>query len=108
MANFGRKAHLECQKSTVKVECLVSVYGESVDEETGNRRYHVIVQRLQDQIDPEHAKMGWADALPFITNRKHWRHEPDGSCRVDYSHDDFVSEDMMEAIQSAAKKLLRI
>lgn len=103
MANFGKKAKLESQKSTVKVECLVSVYGESVDEETGNRRYHVIVQRLQDQVDPAHARMGWADALPFITNRKHWCHEPDGSCRVEYSHDDFVSEDMMAAIESAAR-----
>lgn len=103
MANFGKKAKLECQKSTVKVECLVSVYGESIDDETGAKRYHVIVQRLQDQVDPEHARQGWADALPFITNRKHWCHEPDGSCRVEWSHDDFISEDMMEAIRKAAR-----
>lgn len=103
MANFGKKAKLDSQKSTVKVECLVSVYGESVDEETGSKRYHVIVQRLQDQVDPEHARLGWADALPFITNRKHWCHEPDGSCRVEYSHDDFISEDMMDAVKKAAR-----
>lgn len=103
MANFGKKAKLECQKSTVKVECLVSVYGASVDEDTGAKRYHVIVQRLQDQVDVDSARQGWADALPFITNRKHWCHDAEGNCRVEYSHDDYVSEEMMEAIRKAAK-----
>lgn len=107
MANFGKKAKLDCQRGTVKVECLVSVYGKSEDPETGAERYHVIVQRLQDQVDTGSAEMGLADALPFITNRKHWCHQPDGSCRIEYSHDDFISGDMMEAIRNAAKNCYR-
>lgn len=102
MANFGKKAKLESQKSTVKVECLVSVYGCSKDEETGVIRYHVIVQRLQDQVAQGDAEMGLADALPFITNRRHWCHEPDGTCRVEYSHDDYISAEMMDAIERAS------
>lgn len=103
MANFGKKAKLECQKGTVKVECLVSVYDRSIDPDTGAERYRVIVQRLQDQVDLESAEMGLADALPFITNRKYWSHNPDGSCRAVYAHDDFVSGDMMDAIRRVAK-----
>lgn len=102
MANFGKKAKLDCQKSTVKVECLVSVYDRSIDPETGAERYRVVVQRLQDQVREDQARAGMADALPFITNRKHWCHQPDGSLKVEYSHDDYVSGDMMNAIRKAA------
>ena len=71
MANFGKKAKLECQKSTVGVECIVSVYDTAYDEVTGEPvHYKVIVQRLQDQISVEDAEKGFADALPFITNKK--------------------------------------
>lgn len=103
MANFGKRAKLECQRSTVKVECLVSVYEKSEDAETGAERYRVIVQRLQDQVDLGDAKMGLADALPFITNRKHWSHDAEGNCKVEYTHDDYVTGEMMDAIRNAAK-----
>ena len=103
MANFGKKAKLDCQKSTVKVECVVSVYGSSIDDETGKRRYKVIVQRLQDNITIEQAEQGLADALPFITNRKQWYSDEEGNSKATYSHYDYVTEDMMEAIKNAAR-----
>lgn len=107
MANFGKKAKLECQKGTVKVECLVSVYDRSVDPETGAERYRVVAQRLQDQVAAGQAELGLADALPFITNRKLWCHQPDGSCKVEYSHDDYISGEMMDAIRKASKNCYR-
>ena len=107
MANFGKKAKLDCQKSTVKVECVVSVYGSSIDADTGKKRYKVIVQRLQDNITEEQAEQGLADALPFITNRKQWSSDEEGNSKATYSHYDYVSEDMMEAIKSAARNCFK-
>lgn len=103
MANFGKKAKLDCQKSTVKVECVVSVYDESMDPETGKKRYKVVVQRLQDNITAEQAKQGLADALPFITNKKYWSYDEEGNGHAQYSHYDYITEDMMDAIKSAAR-----
>ena len=103
MANFGKKAKLDCQKSTVKVECVVSVYGSSVDEETGKTRYKVIVQRLQDMITTEQAEQGYADALPFITNKKQWYYDEEGNGHAMYSHYDYITDEMMEAIEKAAR-----
>lgn len=103
MANFGKKAKLECQKGTVKVECVVSVYGESIDNETGKKRYKVVVQRLQDNVTREQAEQGLADALPFITNRKQWQYDEDGNSRASYTHYDYVTEEMMDAIRKAAR-----
>lgn len=103
MANFGKKAKLDCQKSTVKVECIVSVYDQNYDVEAGVTRYKVIVQRLQDQITEEEAKQGLADALPFITNKKQWYYDEEGNGHAVYSHYDYVSEEMMDAIKKAAQ-----
>lgn len=107
MANFGKKAKLECQKSTVKVECVVSVYGSSIDEETGKKRYKVIVQRLQDNVTEDQAEQGLADALPFITNRKQWHSDEEGNSKATYSHYDYVSEDMMDAIVKASRNCFK-
>lgn len=104
MANFGKKAKLECQKSTVKVECVVSVYDTTYDEETGKpTHYKVIVQRLQDQVSIEDAEKGNADALPFITNKKQWYYDAEGNGHAVYSHYDYITADMMNAIINAAK-----
>lgn len=102
MANFGKKAKLECQKSTVKVECLVSVYEEILNEDGEPERYRVVVQRLQDMVDIKDAEAGLADTMPYITNRKQWSHDPDGSSHASYSHDDYISPAMMDAIKRAA------
>lgn len=102
MANFGKKAKLECQKSTVKVECLVSVYEEILGEDGEPERYRVVVQRLQDLVDIKDAEAGLADTMPYITNRKQWSHDPDGSSHASYSHDDYISPAMMAAIKRAA------
>ena len=103
MANFGKRAKLECQKGTTGVECLVSVYGRTDGADGEPIRYRVIVQRLQDQVRVEDAEAGLADALPFITNRKQWFQDEEGNNKVGYSHYDFISADMMEAIRKAAK-----
>lgn len=103
MANFGKKAKLDCQKSTVKVECVVSVYGESEDAETGKKRYKVVVQRLQDQVTAEQAEQGLADSLPFITNKKQWSYDEEGNSHASYAHYDYVTEEMMDAIKAAAR-----
>lgn len=103
MANFGKRAKLDCQRSTVGVECLVSVYGMTGDADGNPIRYRVVVQRLQDQVPMEEAEAGNADALPFITNKKQWFYDEEGNNRIGYSHYDFVSPEMMEAIRSAAK-----
>lgn len=107
MANFGKKASLECQKGTTKVECVVSVYGHSIDENTGKKRYKVIVQRLQDNVTEQQAEQGLADALPFITNRKHWCSDEEGNSKATYSHYDYITEDMMEAIRKAARNCFK-
>ena len=92
MANFGKKAKLDCQKSTVKVECVVSVYDTTYDEETGKpTHYKVIVQRLQDQVSIEDAEKGNADALPFITNKKQWYYDAEGNGHAVYSHYDYTT-----------------
>lgn len=103
MANFGKRAKLETQKSTVGVECLVSVYGRTDGADGQPVRYRVVVQRLQDQVDMSDAEAGLADALPYITNKKQWFCDEEGNNRVGYSHYDFISSDMMEAIRSASK-----
>lgn len=103
MANFGKKAKLDFQKSTVKVECIVSVYDSSIDEETGKTRYKVIVQRLQDHVTEEQANQGLADALPFITNKKQWFYDSEGNGHAIYSHYDYITDDMMDAIKTAAR-----
>ena len=103
MANFGKKAKLECQKSTVKVECVVSVYDTFTDAETGKIRYKVVVQRLQDNITKEQAEQGLADALPFITNRKQWHYDEEGNGHAIYSHYDYITDEMMDAIKTAAR-----
>ena len=103
MANFGKRAKLDCQKSTVKVECVVSVYGSSIDEETGKTRYKVIVQRLQDLVTEEQAAQGFADTLPFITNKKQWYNDEEGNSHATYSHYDYITDDMMDAIEKAAR-----
>ena len=104
MANFGKKAQLDCQKSTVKVECIVSVY-DTIYEEDGvtPSRYKVVVQRLQDQVAEEDAKAGLADALPYITNKKQWYYDEEGNAHAMYTHFDYVLPDMMKAITDAAK-----
>ena len=104
MANFGKKAKLECQKSTVGVECIVSVYDIAYDEETGKpAHYKVIVQRLQDQVSIEDAEKGFADALPFITNKKQWYQDVEGNGHAVYSHYDYIKPEMMDAIIAASK-----
>lgn len=102
MANFGKKAKLECQKGTVKVECLVSVYEAVLGEDGKPERYRVVVQRLQDGVDIRDAEAGLADAMPYITNRKQWAHDAEGNSYASYSHDDYVSPAMMDAIRRAA------
>lgn len=102
MANFGKKAKLGCQKGTVKVECLVSVYETVLDDNGEPERYRVVVQRLQDFVDVKDAEAGLADAMPYITNRKQWIHDPDGSSHARYAHDDYVTPAMMDAIRRAA------
>lgn len=104
MANFGKKAKLECQKSTVGVECIVSVYDTAYDEVTGEPvHYKVIVQRLQDQISVEDAEKGFADALPFITNKKQWYQDVEGNGHAVYTHYDYIKPEMMNAIIKASK-----
>ena len=104
MANFGKKAKLDCQKSTVKVECVVSVYDTTYDEATGKpAHYKVVVQRLQDQVTMEQAEQGLADALPFITNKKQWYYDAEGNGHAIYSHYDYITQEMMDAIIKAAK-----
>lgn len=102
MANFGKRAKLDFQKPTRGVECLVSVYGRTDGEDGEAVRYRVIVQRLQDRVDMADAEAGLADALPFITNKKQWFYDEDGNNRVGYSHYDFISAEMMEAIRKAS------
>ena len=104
MANFGKKARLECQKSTVGVECLVSVY-ETIyeDDKKTPARYRVIVQRLQDGLTEEQANEGLADVLPYITNKKIWSHDELGNASVSYSHYDFILPEVMDSIAKAAK-----
>lgn len=103
MANFGKKAKLDSQKSTVKVECLVSVYETTNDEDGNPLRYKVVVQRLQDTVDMKDAEAGLADALPFITNRKQWTYDDEGNGHAAYSHYDYVTAEMMDAIKKAAR-----
>ncbi len=105
MANFGKRAKLECQKSTVKVECLVSVYDESLDENGNPVRYRVVVQRLQDGVAIDDALAGLADAMPYITNKKQWFYDSEGNGHVQYTHYDYISPEMMEAIRKAAKNM---
>ena len=104
MANFGKKAQLECQKSTVKVECIVSVYDTMYDEDgVTPLRYKIVVQRLQDQVAESDARSGLADALPYITNKKQWYYDEEGNAHAMYTHFDYVLPDMMAAIVDAAK-----
>ena len=103
MANFGKKAKLECQKSTVKVECIVSVYDTYYDDEGNVTRYKIVVQRLQDQLTEEQAKQGLADALPYIVNKKHLESDIDGVNKMIYSHYDLILPEAMDAIVNAAK-----
>lgn len=102
MAIFGKKAKLECQRGTTKVECLVSVYDRTDDDDGKPLRYRVVVQRLQDGVSMEDAEAGRADPMPFITNRKQWQFDAEGNGHIRYSHDDYVSAEMMEAIRAAA------
>lgn len=104
MANFGKKAKLDSQKSTVGVECLVSVY-ETIyeDDMVTPARYKVIVQRLQDGVTEEQANEGLADVLPFITNKRVWSHDDMGNASVMYSHYDFILPEVMDAIKEVAK-----
>ena len=92
---------------SVKVECVVSVYGESIDQETGKKRFKVVVQRLQDNITTEQAEQGLADALPFITNRKQWQYDEEGNSHALYTHYDYVTEEMMDAIKNAARNCFK-
>ena len=103
MANFGKKAKLECQKSTVKVECIVSVYDKIYDENGELSRYKIIVQRLQDQVSEEDARKGLADALPFITNKKQWFYDENGDGHAIYSHYDFILPEAMDSIINVAQ-----
>ena len=103
MANFGKKAKLDCQKSTVGVECIVSVYDTTYDENGEATHYKVVVQRLQDSVTPEQAQQGLADALPFITNKKQWYYDAEGNGHAIYSHYDYITADMMDAIVAASK-----
>lgn len=102
MAVFGKKAKLPCQKSTVKVECLVSVYETVFGPDGEPERYKVVVQRLQDGVSMSDAEAGLADAMPYITNRKQWIRDDDGNASAKYSHDDYVSPAMMDAIRRVA------
>lgn len=105
MANFGKKAKLPSQKSTIKVECIVSVYDIIYDEDGEISRYKVVVQRLQDQVEEKDARLGFADVMPYITNRKQWYYDEEGNGRAVYSHYDYVLPDAMNAILKAAKNV---
>lgn len=104
MANFGKKAKLDSQKSTTGVECLVSVYETIYEADMVTpARYKVIVQRLQDGVTEQQANDGLADVLPFITNKRMWSHDEFGNASVTYSHYDFILPEVMNAIKKAAK-----
>lgn len=103
MANFGKRAKLECQKSTVKVECIVSIYETLYDDDGNIVRYKIVVQRLQDNVSEEEALQGLADAMPYITNKKQWYFDEDGNGKAIYSHYDYVLPEAMQAIINVAK-----
>lgn len=105
MANFGKKAKLESQKGTVKVECLVTVYDEILGDDGKPARYRVVVQRLQDGVAMSDAIKGLADPMPYITNKKQWLYDAEGNSRVRYTHYDYISPEMMEAVRNASKNV---
>ena len=104
MARFGKKAELEQQKTTKKVECIVSVSDDNCSRniKTGEpNSYYVEAQRLQDEVDPEDAKAGKADSNPYITNKKEYYMTMSGR-KEKTSHAEQISVYGMEKIKQAA------
>lgn len=105
MARFGKQAELDEHKSTKSVECIVSVADDncSINAATGlPSSYYVEAQRLQDQVDPEIAKLGKADSNPYITNKKEYYKTANGVVREKTSHTEQISVYGMEQIKNAA------
>lgn len=104
MARFGKQAELEEQKSMESVECLVSVSDDNVSTDmiSGETRYYVEVQRLQDQVSEDDAKDGLADSNPYITNMIEYYKDKTGKSNRKTSHMQPVSVYGMEQIKANA------